>query len=151
PTEAQAARAQAAAEAAISWQGATDVDPKFAEPAALKSLPAETFEAGAPPPGPSNRRRHAAAYGRPFTSHGSLGPSAGLAVFENEGRTVWTHNQGVYPLRDMAMGVTGLPREAIEVRHAPGPGNYGHNGSDDAAIDAVVIAVRRPGAPIRVQ
>jgi CO/xanthine dehydrogenase Mo-binding subunit len=151
PTEAQAARAFAAAEAAVSWQGVDEVDPRFAEPVALKSLPAETFEAGAPPPGPSNRRRHAAAYGRPFTSHGSLGPSAGLARFEDGRLTVWTHNQGVYPLRDMAMRVTGLPLEAIEVRHAPGPGNYGHNGSDDAAIDAAVIAVRRPGAPIRVQ
>ena len=35
--------------------------------------------------------------------------------------------------------------------HAQGAGTYGHNGSDDAAIDAAVIAVRRPGRPIRVQ
>lgn len=151
PTEAQAARAHAAAQAAICWEGATEVGPRFSEPAALKDLPAETFEAGAPVAGPSNRRRHAAAYGKPFISHGSLGPSVGVARFEDGRLTVWTHNQGVYPLQDMAMRATGLPLAAIEVRHAQGAGNYGHNGSDDASIDAAVIAHRRPGAPIRVQ
>ena len=29
--------------------------------------------------------------------------------------------------------------------HAQGPGCYGHNGADDAAADAAVIAMRRPG------
>jgi len=32
-----------------------------------------------------------------------------------------------------------------------GPGCYGHNGADDAAADAAVIALERPGKPIRVQ
>jgi CO/xanthine dehydrogenase Mo-binding subunit len=37
------------------------------------------------------------------------------------------------------------------VKHAQGPGCYGHNGADDAAADAAVIAMRRPGVPIRVR
>jgi nicotinate dehydrogenase subunit B len=37
------------------------------------------------------------------------------------------------------------------VKHLQGPGCYGHNGADDAAADAAVIAVRRPGVPIRVR
>ncbi len=32
-----------------------------------------------------------------------------------------------------------------------GPGCYGHNGADDAAADAAVIAMRRPGRPVRVR
>ena len=37
------------------------------------------------------------------------------------------------------------------MRHAQGPGCYGHNGADDAAADAAVIAMRRPGMPVRVR
>ena len=32
-----------------------------------------------------------------------------------------------------------------------GPGCYGHNGADDAAADAAVIAMRSPGKPVRVR
>lgn len=150
-TEADAAGAWKAATAAIRWDHVRDVSPAFNEPQALKDLPAETFTAGAPGAEPANRRRHTAAYGRPFISHGSIGPSVGVAEFKDGRMTVWAHNQGVYPLADMVMRVTGIPLESIEARHASGAGNYGHNGSDDAAVDAAVIAQRRPGAPIRVQ
>src|SRR6185436_3575960 len=136
---------------AIVWSDVRDVSPAFSEPAALKALPAETFVAGAPVAEPANRRRHQAAYGKPFISHGSIGPSCWLAELRDGRLTVCTHNQGVYPLADMVMRVTGLPMEAIEVRHASGAGNYGHNGSDDAAVDAAIIAQRRPGVPVRLQ
>src|SRR5208283_1703736 len=39
----------------------------------------------------------------------------------------------------------------IRVIHVQGPGCYGHNGADDAAADAAVIALERPGKPFRVQ
>ncbi len=44
-----------------------------------------------------------------------------------------------------------LPPDSIEIRHLQGPGNYGHNGSDDAAFDAALLALKHPGKPIRVQ
>ena len=150
-TEADAARAHAAAEAAARWDGVRALDPALSEPAALKTLPREDFEAGAPQSGPSNRRRITAAYGKPFLSHGSMGPSAGLARFEDGKLTIWTHNQGIYPMRALAARITGLAPEAIEVIHGQGPGCYGHNGADDPPIDAALIALRRPGRPIRVQ
>jgi CO/xanthine dehydrogenase Mo-binding subunit len=150
-TEAAAARAHAAAEAAARWTGAAQLDPALSEPAALKTLPQQSFEAGAPTPGPSNRRRVTATYAKPYISHASLGPSAGLARFADGRLTVWTHNQGVYPLRALIARVTGLDPQAIEVIHAQGPGCYGHNGADDPPVEAAVIALRRPGAPIRVQ
>lgn len=150
-TEHAAVRAWEAATAAIRWDDIREVSAAFSEPAALKDLPAETFTAGAPAAEPANRRRHTASYGKPFISHGSIGPSVGVAEMLDGRLTVWAHNQGVYPLADMVMRATGIPMDAIEVRHAPGAGNYGHNGSDDAAVDAAIIAQRRPGAPIRVQ
>jgi CO/xanthine dehydrogenase Mo-binding subunit len=73
-----------------------------------------------------------------------------VARFQGGELTVWTHAQGVYPLRLLLARVCGLAPERITVIHAQNAGNYGHNGSDDAAIDAAVIAVRRPGPPIRV-
>jgi CO/xanthine dehydrogenase Mo-binding subunit len=150
-TEADAARAHAAAEAAARWDGVRAMDPALSEPDALKTLPHEDFAAGAAPAGPSNRRRVTATYSKPFLSHGSLGPSMGLAQYRDGKLTIWTHNQGVYPMRGLAARITGLPPEAIDVIHGQGPGCYGHNGADDPPIDAALIAVRRPGRPIRVQ
>ena len=51
----------------------------------------------------------------------------------------------------LAARITGPEPSAIEVIHAQGPGCYGHNGADDPPIDAALIALRRPGRPIRVQ
>jgi nicotinate dehydrogenase subunit B len=150
-TEAAAVRAHAAAETAARWTGAAEVDPALSEPAALKTMPQASFEAGAPPPEPSNRRRVTATYAKPYLSHASLAPSAGIARFEDGRLTVWTHNQGVYPMRALVARITGLAPEAIEVIHAQGAGCYGHNGADDPPVEAALIALRRPGAPIRVQ
>jgi len=150
-TEADAARAHDAAEVAARWDGVRAMDPALSEPAALKTLPHQDFAAGAAPAGPSNRRRVTATYGKPFLSHGSLGPSMGLAQYRDGKLTIWTHNQGVYPMRALAARITGLSPEAIEVIHGQGPGCYGHNGADDPPIDAALIAIRRPGRPIRVQ
>lgn len=149
--ESVAARALAAAEANVAWADARDLSPGLTDPASLKTLPHTDHPAGAEPPEASNRRRHAATYGKPYLAHGSMGPSCGLASFEDGRLSVWTHGQGVYPLRQMLARISGLDPEKIEVIHAQGAGCYGHNGSDDAAVDAAVIALRRPGAPVRVQ
>ncbi|MDX9996599.1 MAG: molybdopterin cofactor-binding domain-containing protein [Phenylobacterium sp.] len=146
-----AARALAAAEAHAVWEDARDLSPALTEPASLKTLPHTDHPAGAEPAEGSNRRRHAATYGKPYIAHGSMGPSCGLAQFKDGKLTVWTHGQGVYPLRQMLVRISGLDPERIEVIHAQGPGCYGHNGADDAAVDAAVIALRRPGAPVRAQ
>ena len=143
--------ALAAAEQHARWDTPREAKPELSEPVALKSLPATPWEGGAPAAGASNRRRHKASYGRPFIAHGSMGPSCGVARFEGGRLTVWTHAQGVYPIRGVLARITGLAPEAIDVIHAQSAGNYGHNGSDDAAADAVALAMRKPGETIRVQ
>ncbi|HZZ88218.1 MAG TPA: molybdopterin cofactor-binding domain-containing protein [Caulobacteraceae bacterium] len=149
-SEAAVVAAVGAAEQATRWDCARDLDPALSETASLKALPRQSFPAAEPPPEPSNRRRYTASYSRPYIAHGSMGPSCGLAQFDGEALTVWTHAQGVYPMRALLARVCGLASERITVIHAQGAGTYGHNGSDDAAVDAAVIAMRRPGRPIRV-
>lgn len=148
------AAVQAALEAAVlhaEWQDARTRDPALSEATSLRDLPAETFETGAPKPEPSNRRRVTAVYSKPYIAHGSLGPSCGVAVWRDGKLTVWTHAQGVYPIRATIAGGLGLELEQVEAHHMQGPGNYGHNGSDDAAFDAALLALRHPGRPVRVQ
>ena len=58
---------------------------------------------------------------------------------------------GAVPLRGALARNLGLDPATISVRHVQGPGCYGHNGADDAAADAAVIALRTPGRPIRVR
>jgi len=65
--------------------------------------------------------------------------------------TVWTHTQGVYPLRSALAGLLRLPVEQVHCIHVEGSGCYGHNAADDVAGDAVLIARAVPGRPVRVQ
>jgi CO/xanthine dehydrogenase Mo-binding subunit len=90
-------------------------------------------------------------YSRPFVAHAALAPSCGLAEFRDGHLSVWSHTQGVYPLRNSIADILGLKREQVTVRHAHGAGCYGHNGADDAALDAAIIAMQIPDACIRVQ
>jgi hypothetical protein len=45
----------------------------------------------------------------------------------------------------------GVPEERVRCIHTEGSGCYGHNGADDAAADAALIAQTVPGKPVRVQ
>jgi CO/xanthine dehydrogenase Mo-binding subunit len=96
-------------------------------------------------------RRFSASYTRPFLAHASIGPSCAIAHWDRGRLDVWSHTQGVYPLRDALAAVFGLETGAVIVHHAEGPGCYGHNGSDDAALDAALLAAAVPGRPVRVQ
>ncbi len=89
-----------------------------------------------------------ARYEKPYIMHGSVGPSAGCAEYSNGKLRVWTHNQGVYPLRAAIAQALGISKEAVTVSHVVGAGCYGHNGADDAAFDAALIAMAIPDRPI---
>ena len=100
---------------------------------------------------PEAARRVEARYLRAYQMHGSIGPSCALAVFRDGALTLWTHAQGVYPLRKALAQITGLAPEKLRCIHAEGSGCYGHNGADDAAADAALLAMAVPGRPVRVQ
>jgi CO/xanthine dehydrogenase Mo-binding subunit len=96
-------------------------------------------------------QRLQARFTKPYLMHGSIGPSCAVAQSTDEGVTVWTHAQGVYPLRGALAELLGLPKEKVRCIHVEGSGCYGHNGADDVAADAALIAREMPGRPIRVQ
>ncbi len=89
-----------------------------------------------------------ARYDKPYQLHGSIGPSAGFAVMEGDTLAISSHSQGIYFLRSAIAEAFGLDPEKIRIDHVPGAGCYGHNGADDAAFDAALVARALPGTPI---
>ncbi len=99
---------------------------------------------------PALANTHQAEYRRAFQAHASIGASCALAHWVDNKLTVWSHTQGPFPLRDhMAKGLKVAPA-SIRVIHAQGAGCYGHNGADDVAFDAALLARAVPGRPVRV-
>ncbi|MEE2746506.1 MAG: molybdopterin cofactor-binding domain-containing protein, partial [Pseudomonadota bacterium] len=89
-----------------------------------------------------------ARFEKPYHMHGSIGPSAGCAIYKNGRLTVWTQSQGVYPLRKAIAAAFDMIVEHIQVIFVEGAGCYGHNGADDAAFEAALIARFIPETPI---
>jgi CO/xanthine dehydrogenase Mo-binding subunit len=92
-----------------------------------------------------------ATYTRPYQSHGSIGPSCAVGHYVDDITTVWTHTQGVFPDRAGIAEMLRVPPAKVRLIHTEGSGCYGHNGADDAAADAALIARELPGVPVRVQ
>ncbi len=91
-----------------------------------------------------------AGYIKRYLMHGSIGPSCAIAVVKDGEVTVWTHSQGVYPLRDGIAEMLSMSKEQVRCIHTEGSGCYGHNGADDVAAHAALIAREMPGHPVRV-
>jgi CO/xanthine dehydrogenase Mo-binding subunit len=92
-----------------------------------------------------------ATYKRPYQAHASIGPSCAIAQLQGERYTVWTHSQGVFPLRGALVAMLGVEPAKVRCIHAQGSGCYGHNAADDVAADAALLARALPGKPVRVQ
>jgi CO/xanthine dehydrogenase Mo-binding subunit len=90
-------------------------------------------------------------YSRPYIMHGSIGPSAAVARFDSDGLHVHCHSQGIYLLRASLAKVLGLREEQVRVSHVPGPGCYGHNGADDVALDAALVARALPSRNVMLK
>jgi len=92
-----------------------------------------------------------AEYTRPFQAHGSIGPSCAVAQFKNGKYHVWTHSQGVFPLRNDLAKALRVKTADITCTHVEGSGCYGHNGADDVACDAALLARATNGRPVKLQ
>jgi CO/xanthine dehydrogenase Mo-binding subunit len=144
-------RAAAAAAAHAKWDQTRQITPEQQEAAWLVGQPCNDRLHGAPLPAAETANVVTASYSRPYVAHASMGPSCALAEYRGGRLSVWSHTQGVYPLRNALANVLGLSQDAVTVRHAHGAGCYGHNGADDVAVDAAVIALQIPDHCIRVQ
>ncbi|MDQ6618582.1 MAG: molybdopterin-dependent oxidoreductase [Pseudomonadota bacterium] len=92
-----------------------------------------------------------ATFTRPYQMHASIGPSCAVGLYKDDGLTVWTHSQGVYPLQRAIAELLRMPKERVRCVHMEGSGCYGHNAADDAGADAALLARALPGRPVRVQ
>ncbi|PPQ31793.1 xanthine dehydrogenase family protein molybdopterin-binding subunit [Rhodopila globiformis] len=144
-------RAADAAPAHAVWSGVRVLTAAQQEAAWFRDRPSDDRFIGDPGPPLETGTIVSATYSRPYVAHAALAPSCALAEYRNDHLSVWSHTQGVYPLRNSLAAILGLEREQVTVRHAQGAGCYGHNGADDAALDAAIIAMQIPGSCIRVQ
>jgi nicotinate dehydrogenase subunit B len=121
----------------------------------LRELPSETMtvraDEGIDEVLSSGSRRLRSTYRRPYHAHAAMAPSCAVAQDDGQTLTVWTHSQGVYPLRRELARLLDLAEARLDVRHVDGPGCYGHNGADDAAAFAALAARALPGVPVRFQ
>ena len=154
-------RADLAAEAllaAAAWREPASLPDEDDLTTYLRDGPVTTFDADVS--GDAGRR---AAAGAAAVARPTPGPSsrtrrcrraAAMARWSATGTDVhvWSHSQGVFGLRkrDRRRARTWTP-DAVTVEHAEGAGAYGHNGADDAAFDAVLLARAVPGRPVHVR
>jgi nicotinate dehydrogenase subunit B len=153
-TEAAAEAGLAALRKSATWSAGFALPDETNVAAWLKSQPADskTIDAREAPAAARAARTLRRQYTRPFIAHASMAPSCAIAQWPSPTSVhVWSHCQGVYNLRaDLAIACA-LPPESIVVEHVEGAGCYGHNGADDVAFDAVLLARAAGGRPVRVQ
>jgi CO/xanthine dehydrogenase Mo-binding subunit len=145
---------KAAAEIQVAWQEPTELPPMerlydwMRMQPAIDQVIAETGETERALQ--SAAKRVHAVYEQPFQAHASIGPSCAVADWQDGMLTVWASSGGVYPLRGALADLLQLPPDRIRVVHMEGAGAYGHNGSEDVAADAALLA-HALGRPVRVQ
>jgi nicotinate dehydrogenase subunit B len=91
-----------------------------------------------------------AEYEWPFQSHSSMGPACALVEIKDGHVTCWSGTQKSHFVRAGIAAILLMPEENVHVIWTPGPGSYGRNDADDAAMDAAVLA-KTVGRPVRVQ
>jgi len=153
--EEQAIKAAQALRASAKWKETTDLPPPGA---ALyehmqKMRSQDTVVNQKVPAAPQGGKVTTveATYTRPFQAHASMGPSCAVAEARDGKIRVWTHSQGVFPLRAEIVKVLGVPVADITCIHVEGAGCYGHNGADDVALDAIIVARATGGRPVKLQ
>ncbi|HYK15640.1 MAG TPA: molybdopterin cofactor-binding domain-containing protein [Burkholderiales bacterium] len=153
--EEQAIKAANALRTSAKWTAGTALPPQgSALFEHLQKLPARdsivNSKVGAPSAGGPVTTIEAK-YTRPYQCHASIGPSCAVAQVKEGKLTVWTHSQGVYPLRQHLARVMRMSDASIIAVHVEGSGCYGHNGADDVACDASLVARATGGRPVKLQ
>jgi nicotinate dehydrogenase subunit B len=91
-----------------------------------------------------------ATYRWPIQTHGSIGPSCGVADVSADRATIWSSSQNTHAFQATAARALGLEKERVRVIYLDGSGSYGPNGADDAAMEAALLS-KATGRPVRVQ
>ncbi|HEY0296592.1 MAG TPA: molybdopterin cofactor-binding domain-containing protein, partial [Bordetella sp.] len=114
----QAIRAMRALMASAVWEETAKLPTPETIYDVLLKLPAREINSG---------NRHGAAepavkslharFTKPYLSHGSIGPSCAIAHMDGGKLTVWTHAQGVFPLRGGLVELLGMKPEDVRCIH----------------------------------
>jgi nicotinate dehydrogenase subunit B len=152
--EEQAVRARDALKQSARWKETASLEPSgdalykhlMAAPAPAQTVVDKTSATAAAPVTSLE-----ALYTRPYQAHASMGPSCAVAQWQDGKLTVWTHSQGVFPLRADLAKALAIDAKQIRCIHAEGAGCYGHNGADDVALDAALVARATSGKPVKLQ
>jgi nicotinate dehydrogenase subunit B len=150
--EEQAILARSELSASAKWSGGSELpDPSkmYDQLMGLRTQSKVIAEKDAPVP--AGAKALEATYHRPYQAHAALAPSCAVAELKDGKLTVWTHSQGVFPLRATIAEAMGMQPRDIRCIHAEGAGCYGHNGADDVAFDAAMLARAINGRPVRLQ
>src|SRR5207249_4501337 len=99
---------------------------------------------------PALPRTLTAEYRWPIQTHGSIGPSCGVADVQADRATIWSSSQNTHGFQATAARFLGLERHRVRVVYMDGAGSYGPNGADDACAEAALIS-KALGKPVRVQ
>jgi len=91
-----------------------------------------------------------AEYEWPFQSHASMGPACALVEIKDGNATCWSGTQKSHFVQQGVATILGMPVDKVRVIQKAGPGSYGRNDADDAAMDAAVLA-KAVGKPVRLQ
>ena len=152
--EEQAILASEALKASAVWNSETQLPKEESLVGYLKGFPTESqtvVEQSSDQTTNGSALQHEAEYFKPYQAHASLAPSIAIAHFTEDTLTIWTHSQGVFPLRRTIAKAISMAEESIRIIHKENAGCFGHNGADDAAFDAVLLAQAVKGRPVRVQ
>jgi len=151
--EEQAIAARAALAKAAVWRVPQSLPDPASVHAYLKNLPTIDTKTVNEKTGAASAavKTLEATYTKPYLAHASIGPACAAAGSIDEMLTVWSHTQGPYPLRaDLAKAIAVAP-EKVRVIHTQGAGCYGHNGADDAALDAALLSLGVNGRLVKLQ
>src|SRR5436190_3634750 len=117
--EEQAVKARVALTEGAKWTPGPDLPDPSNIFAHLKSLPAKVEVIGVKQAQTlaSAPKVVEASYTRPYMAHASIGPSAAVAEFKDDKLTVWTHSQGVFPLRAEISKTLKMPPSSVRCIH----------------------------------
>jgi len=150
--EEQAINARLVLMASAEWSGGHELPDPANMYEQLMALRSEARVIGAKDaPVPAGAQVIEATYHRPYQAHAAIAPSCAVAELKDGKLAVWTHSQGVFPLRATLASALGLEPRDVRCIHAEGAGCYGHNGADDVAFDAAILARAVAGQPVRLQ
>ncbi len=139
------------------WGAGTGLPDQAKEFEAMRASPvvrdqeiAKRGDLGALSAPPQGTRTLAASYRWPMQTHGSIGPSCGVADVQADRVTVWSASQNVHGFRGTCARMLGVEPGRVRIIYMDGAGSYGANGADDAAAEAALLS-KEVGRPVRVQ